>query len=220
MRRLLGAGALGCALFGWLAEPTSAMEPTVGEVARVAGAVGSPATLWYAAGALVSSSILVILELHLPTHGLLGVGGLAAFFLGAFLLLAPPETALPLLATLDANRSILVTLAGLFSLVGLMVVRAGLRARRLPVRDPLARLPGARGVAASALSPTGTVLVLRERWSAVAVGPPVAPGEPVRVVSREGLTLRVRRMTPSGAREPGALPAQGAVRPGMQVKRA
>jgi membrane protein implicated in regulation of membrane protease activity len=218
MQRLLRALALGCVLWGWLVAPASATEPTVGEVARAAAAVGSPATLWYAAGSLLSAGVLVILELHLPTHGLLGLGGLVAFLLGAFLLLAPPETALPLLAMLDANRHLIATAGGLFGLLGLVAVRAGLGVRRLPVFDPLAGLAGARGIAASALSPDGTVLVRRERWSAVAEGPPVGPGEPVEIVARDGLTLRVRRIAPIRAFGPGELPSQGSVRPGVRVE--
>jgi membrane-bound ClpP family serine protease len=218
MRRLFEAVALGCALCGWVTAPVSASEPTVGEVARAAVAVGSPATLWYAAASLVSSAILVILELHLPTHGLLGAGGLVAFLLGAFLLLAPPETALPLLVLLDANRPLLATAGGAFGILGLVAVRAGLGVRRLPVFDPLQGLAGARGVAASALAPDGTVVVRRERWSAVAEGPQVGPGEAVEIVAREGLTLRVRRIRPHGVTAFGELPSQGTVRPGVRVE--
>jgi membrane-bound serine protease (ClpP class) len=175
--------------------------------------------VWYAAGSLLSSAVLVVLELHLPTHGVLGVGGLVAFLLGAFLLLAPPETALPLLALLDANRPLLATGGGLFALLGLVAVRAGLGVRRLPVFDPLAGLTGERGVAASALDPDGTVLVRRERWSAVVDGPSVAPGEPVEIIAREGLTLRVRRIRSLSVYGSGELPSQGAVRPGVRVER-
>lgn len=220
MRRLLGAVSLGFALCGVLAVPVSATEPTAGEVARAVAAAGSPASLWYAAGSLVSAAVLVVLEWHLPTHGLLGLGGLVAFVLGAFLLLAPPETALPLLAMLDANRPLLATAGGLFGLLGLMVVRAGLGVRRLPVFNALEGLAGARGVAASALSPDGTVLVRRERWSAVAEGTPVGPGEAVEIVARDGLTLRVRRIAPIAVIGPGELPSQGAVRPDVRVERA
>jgi len=200
--------------------PASATEPTVGEVARAVASVGSPATLWYAAGSLISSAVLVILELHLPTHGLLGLGGLVAFLLGAFLILAPPETALPLLALLDANRPLLAAGGGAFGLLGLVAVRASLGVRRLPVFNPLEELMGARGVASSALAPDGTVLVRRERWSAVVDGPPVGAGETVEIVGREGLTLRVRRIAPLVVLAPGELPSQGAVRPGVKVERA
>jgi len=219
MRRFLGALSLGCALCGVLAAPAAASEPTVGEVAQAVAAAGSPASLWYAAASLLSAAVLVILEWHLPTHGLLGLGGLVAFVLGAFLLLAPPETALPLLTLLDANRPLFATAGGLFGLLGLVVVRAALGVRRLPVLNPLDGLTGARGVAASALSPDGTVLVRRERWSAVAEGRPVDQGEAVEIVARDGLTLRVRGIARIVVGGPGDLPSQGSVRPGVRVKR-
>jgi membrane-bound ClpP family serine protease len=98
-----------------------------------------------------------------------------------------------------------------------LVLRASLRVHRLPVFDPLARVAGAHGVATSALTPDGTVRVLHETWSAMTTGSPIARGEAVEVVAREGLTLHVRPMVRSGER--GGLPSQGAVRPGVWVER-
>jgi membrane-bound ClpP family serine protease len=100
-----------------------------------------------------------------------------------------------------------------------MAMWAGVRARRLPVLDPLTRLAGARGVAASPLAPLGTVQVRNERWSAMSDGGPIHPGEEIEVVAREGLTLRVRRMGPSHVRDFESLPSQGEVRPGIRVER-
>jgi membrane-bound serine protease (ClpP class) len=206
-----------------LAAPASATEPTVGEPATIVVAAGGSPAIWLAVALLICSVFLVLLELHLPTHGILGLGGVIAFLLGGFLLLATPATAGPVLALIEAHGSLLLAASVLFAGFGVVMVRAGLRARRLPVRDPLVRLSGARGVAASPLAPSGTVLVLNERWSAVATGAPVRPGEEVEVVARDGLTLRVRRTTPVGAMELDglpALPAQGQVRPGVWVERA
>jgi membrane-bound ClpP family serine protease len=75
-----------------------------------------------------------------------------------------------------------------------LALRAGLRARRMPVADQLLRLAGATGVTTSPLAPEGTVLVHHEQWSAVAEGEAIGSGEAVQVVAREGLKLRVRRV--------------------------
>jgi membrane-bound ClpP family serine protease len=114
---------------------------------------------------------------------------------------------------------LLLAVGSLFTAFFLVVLRAGLRVRDLPVLHSLERLPGSLGVAASPLAPGGTVRVLRETWSAVSVGAPIAAGEEVEVVAREGLTLRVRRMMPSHSRSLESLPSQGEVRPGVWVQR-
>jgi len=168
---------------------------------------------------LGSGAGLVIAEIHLPTHGVLGVGGVVAALLGAFLMLAPAEVAAPVLAALAANGWPLALVTSAFGGFGLVAMWAGVRARRLPVLDPLTRLPGARGVAASALTPSGTVQVLNERWSAIADGLPIRPGEEIEVVAREGLTLHVRGVGPLTIRTFERLPSQGEVRPGIRVER-
>jgi membrane-bound serine protease (ClpP class) len=182
-------------------------------------AADSLATTLFAIFMMLCSIALVVLELHLPTHGILGIGGVGAFLLGSFLLLAPPEIAGPVLTVLAANSGVLLSIGGLFAGFGVVAMRAGLRARHLPVLDPVTSLPGALAVTASALAPTGTVLVRRERWSAVVDGEPVGPGEQVEVVAREGLLLRVRRTGPTVLRTFETLPSQGEVRPGVRVER-
>jgi membrane-bound serine protease (ClpP class) len=169
---------------------------------------------------MMCAIVLVVLEVHLPTHGILGIGGVGAFVLSAFLLLAPPETAGPVLTVLAANSGAVVTLGALVTGYAALVLRAGWRARQLPIVDPFIRLPGTIGVAASALEPSGTVLVKHERWSAIVDGEPVRPGEQVEVIAREGLMLRVRRTGPVHLRTFDHLPSQGEVRPGIWVERA
>ena len=213
MTRLLRSLALGFALWS-VAAPASAMDP----LADI-GTASSLAMTLSAIFSMMCAIVLIVLEIHLPTHGILGVGGVAAFVLGTFLLLAPPETAGPVLTVLAANSGALLAISTIFAGYAVLVLRAGLRARRLPIVDPFLRLPGALGVAASPLAPTGTVLVKHERWSAVVDGEPVGPGEQVEVIAREGLTLRVRRMGPVHLRSFGTLPSQGEVRPGVSVER-
>jgi membrane-bound serine protease (ClpP class) len=54
-------------------------------------------------------------------------------------------------------------------------------------------------VARERLAPEGLVLVQGELWRAVAQGAPVEPGETVRVVSVNGLTLNVVKPQDGGA---------------------
>ena len=142
-----------------------------------------------------------------------------AFLLGGLLLYTPVTPVVPAAETVEVSRWLLLIVGSVFAAFFLVVLRAGLRVRDLPVLHTLERLPGALGIAASPLAPGGTVRVLRETWSAVSIGEPIAAGEEVEVVAREGLTLHVRRMTPSFSWRPDSLPSQGEVRPSVWVRR-
>ena len=87
---------------------------------------------------------------------------------------------------------ILVIAAGITAFF-VFVVRASLRTRRMPTRDPADQLIGRDAIALNDLAPNGAVLVRGETWSAESVGEPIARGEPVRVIGRHGLKLDVRR---------------------------
>jgi membrane-bound serine protease (ClpP class) len=204
-----------------LYHPGAFVPGIVGVISLLLGlvALGHLPTNWGAAALIVLSLVLFLLELHITSHGFLGGGGAIAFLLGGLLLFTQQTPASPTAETIEVNRWLLLAVGAGFSAFFLLALRAGLRARQLPVLDPLMRLPGALGIAASPLAPEGTVRVLRETWSAVSDGGAIEPGEEVEVVAREGLTLRVRRMMPSFSRQPGTLPSQGEVRPGVWVER-
>jgi membrane-bound serine protease (ClpP class) len=157
-------------------------------------ALGELPTNWGAAALLAFSVVLFVLELHLPSHGILGVGGVIAFLLGGFLLFAPMTPVAPVFDTPQVSPWLLLAAAMVLAAFFLVGLRAGLRARGLPVTTSLTRLPGARGVVATALAPGGTILVRHETWSAISEGETIEPGEEVEVVSRSGLKLRVRRV--------------------------
>lgn len=204
-----------------LYHPGAFVPGIVGAVSLLLAFVGlgNLPTNWGAVALLGFSLVLFLLELHITSHGILGAGGVIAFLLGGLLLFAPLTPAGPAFETIAVNPWLLLAMGAGFAAFFLVALRAGLRARRMPVIDPLVRLPGALGIAASPLAPVGTVRVLRETWSAMSDGETIGLGEEVEVVAREGLTLRVRRMTPAFAREFETLPSQGEVRPGVWVKR-
>lgn len=136
---------------------------------------------------------LLIAEVHTPGVGVLGVGGIIAFIGGSLLLFVPLSG--PHAWALGAGVSLWLVGLGTLVVSGyvLFVLRAVLRARRVPVASGSEALLGREGVALSALAPRGTVRVAQEDWTAVAEVPPIEPGETVEVVAVEGVTLRVRR---------------------------
>ena len=216
---LLIVGIVG--IIAELYHPGSFAPGIVGTIALLLAlvALGNLPTNWGAAALIGLSLVLFLMELHITSHGVLGVGAVIAFLLGGFLLFTPVTPAALPDEPIAVNPWLLLATSAAFSAFFLLALRAGLRARQLPVLDPLMRLPGALGVAASPLAPEGTVRVLRETWSAVSYDEAIEPGEEVEIVGREGLTLRVRRMAPRFPSALATLPSQGEVRPGVWVQR-
>jgi membrane-bound serine protease (ClpP class) len=117
----------------------------------------------------------------------LGVGGIAAFVIGALMMFpsAAPGFSLsrPLLA------AVTVVAAGLF-LIALSLL---LRARRRPVVTGREALIGAEGETVSWDTDQGRVRVAGEVWRARAARP-LTPGTRVKVTERRGLMLIVEPM--------------------------
>ena len=144
--------------------------------------------------------ILFLLEMTITSHGLLAVGGLVAFALGASAFYTQPGD--PLAPTVAVAWPIIAGMTGLTALVigGLAVIV--MRNRRAPqlavgashITEPLVPL-GTQAVVRRDLLPDGSVYALGEEWTAVARdGSTLARGTPVRVVGHDGLTVIVERL--------------------------
>ena len=157
--------------------------------------------------------VLFVLEFSVTSHGLLAVGGLICFVLGAFTLYTAPGSptapdvtvAAPLvvgmaIATAAYVALVLVTVvrmrrrgeafAGAFGAGGTSVVPAG--------SDALVK---------TALAPIGVVYAAGEDWTARSdTGVGIDPGAHVRVVGQEGLTLIVEAGSATAASTEGDRP--------------
>jgi membrane-bound serine protease (ClpP class) len=138
---------------------------------------------WTGAALLLLSSAFFVLEAKFASHGILGIGGIVAMILGALLLInGPPEM------RIRVSTAFAVSLP--FGAVTLFLVSLVVRARAQKVVTGMTAMRNMVGVALTALSPAGQVLIRGEYWNAVSATP-VAPGVSVRVIDVEGLTLRV-----------------------------
>jgi membrane-bound serine protease (ClpP class) len=146
--------------------------------------------------------ILFVLELTVTSGGLLTIGGLVAFALGASALYTQPGD--PVAPSVQVDWRIIALMTFLTALFIGGVLYAAWRNRRvLPVMigvggldQPL--LPsGSEGSVRRALSPTGTIYAMGEEWSArEEEGSLLERGTAVRIVGQDGMVLLVRRMTP------------------------
>jgi membrane-bound serine protease (ClpP class) len=136
------------------------------------------------AGLLLLGVALIIAEIHIGAFGALGVGGVAAFTIGAIMMFPSGAPGFHLSLWL-AGAAALVSAS--FFVLGLSLL---VRSRRRPVVTGEEALLGALGETVSWESGEGRVWLRGEVWQARGAGP-LAPGARVRVVAREGLTLIV-----------------------------
>jgi membrane-bound serine protease (ClpP class) len=128
--------------------------------------------------------IMFIAEVKINSHGVLTLGGVAAMVLGAMLLI---DTQMP---QFRISMWAILGTAALTAAFFLVVVGAGVRALWSRTTTGKEGLIGEIGEVRIRLAPGGQVFLQGELWNAVTDGA-VEVGEPVRVTSVDGLTLRV-----------------------------
>lgn len=154
--------------------------------------------------------VLFALEIQVTSHGLLTVGGIVCFALGASALYTQPggdptlpfvEVATPLVVVATGTTAILM---GLITVAAIRTRRMGAPAGTVGVPVPL----GSDGVVQSPLDPLGTAYLAGEPWSARDVeGRPLPRDTPVRLVGFDGLTALVTPRTDIPESPPPASPA-------------
>lgn len=140
---------------------------------------------------------LLAAEVLSPSFGVLGVGGVVAFVAGGLLLFDRdiPGFGVPL--------ALIFGLAATSAAVVLLGGGMALRARRRPVVSGREEMVGAPGVVLSVDSVGTWAQVHGERWN-VTSPEALAPGQRVRVVGMQGLTLDVRPETQSTPEGPSS----------------
>jgi membrane-bound serine protease (ClpP class) len=143
---------------------------------------------------VVLGLIMLMLEPAVPSHGLLTVGGIASFVVGAVAFYGSPG---PYLPAAEVAWPVIAVMAGTGAGYGLVLIRSILQTRREPAPVGIGLVGatdvvGLVGEVEKDLSPIGTVFVGRESWSARLQDGGTAPrGSRVKVVDKQGLTLIV-----------------------------
>ena len=129
---------------------------------------------------------LFIVDIFAPTHGILTMGAIIAFFLGAMVLFsqAGPGYGLSLRWIIPGT---LVT-----ALFFVFVVSKGIRAQFKPAYTGAEAMLGKTASALSHIGPAGgRVFVEGETWNAISTAP-VETGQAVEITEISGLTLKVK----------------------------
>ena len=162
-------------------------------VPGVIGAVSLLLALWglqmlpinYAGLALIALGIaFFIAEAFVPSFGVLGLGGVAAFAFGALLLIDADAPGLQI------EPGLIAALALASAAVVIGVAGMAARAHRRPVVSGASQLIGAAAEVIEAAGTEGWINLDGERWRVRATSL-LHPGQAVRVTAIDGLTLEV-----------------------------
>jgi len=132
--------------------------------------------------------MLLVLEVKVTSHGVLGVGGIASLLFGSLMLFDSPLPEMQI--GLRLILPVTLTLAGIL----LFLVRLGVQAQRRPAVTGESGMLLATGQALTAIVPggTGRVATHGEIWTATAAES-IHAGDLVIVTGVKGLLLTVRR---------------------------
>jgi membrane-bound serine protease (ClpP class) len=172
-----------------LSNPGSVFPGVIGGLALILALTSFAVVEVNMAGLLLIgfAIILFIADIKVPSHGILTAGGLAAFIIGSLLL---TERQAPFMRI---SITLILTMAALTGGFFAFAVGAGIRAQSQKVQTGREALIGAVGVARTDLTPTGTVFVQGELWSAQSEDGTIPAGRPIRVTRVDGLRLDVRK---------------------------
>jgi membrane-bound serine protease (ClpP class) len=166
---------------------------------------------WVGALLVLIGVALLIAELFITSFGLLFVAGMACFLVGGTMVFDRPDVWDLTVSFWDVLFPIAVTMTIMGALIAYTVGRTVFRQQTAGVDEMI----GLVGRCESALDPEGRIFVRGEHWKAILQSTAAAVssaersgandesalhaslGDPVEVVSVEGLTLHVRRAKPA-----------------------
>jgi membrane-bound serine protease (ClpP class) len=187
---LVSFGLLG--LYLELASPGITVPGVLGGASLGLGllGLGSLPVEWTGLGLIGLAFALFLVDLFVPSLGLLTLGGLVSFVVGSRLLV---EDGLPEERRVadEAIWAMTVCFAALSLVLGMLGLRGQLRRPATGAGTLLGRV----GEVREALDPRGSVFLAGERWTARSAGETIVAGTAVLVMAVDGITLTVRPAT-------------------------
>lgn len=179
-------------IFVEISHPGAILPGVTGAIALLLFlfAAGSLSPNWAGLALMVLAFVLLVLDVKLPTHGVLTVGAMISLIFGALLFF---NSGGPYQGP-QVNPVLVYAMGGLVGLVGLYIVTMIVRTRRRPVTTGTEGMIGARVTALTPLLPEGRVSYGGEDWAAVLDAPDSSadPGSELQVVAVEGLRMHVK----------------------------
>jgi membrane-bound serine protease (ClpP class) len=175
-----------------LSNPGAIFPGVAGAISLVLAAFALGMLPFNAAGValIVLAIALFVIDLFVPTHGILTTGGVIAFTIGSIMLFDVPEA-----MDFGIAWQVLIPATATTAAFFIFAVGLGLKAQRRRAVTGQGGLVGEVGRARTELAPAGKVFLHGEIWNARASGP-IAVGEPVRVVAVRGMELSVEPVVP------------------------
>jgi membrane-bound serine protease (ClpP class) len=189
---LFSAGSLG--LTYELINPNF-VTGIIGAMAIILAFIGFGSLPLNVAGLLliILAIVLFILEATVTSHGLLAVGGVVCFFLGASALYTAPGD--PFAPAVTAAQPLVIVMTVTFAAFAALIVIAAYRTRRWSPDPGTLGTPlgvGTSGVVRMPLDPRGSIYAAGEEWTARTTdNQPLERGTHVRVIGVDGLTAIV-----------------------------
>ncbi len=141
---------------------------------------------------IVFAVVLFILDLKLPSHGLLTTGGIVSLLIGSLMLIRN-ETSFDVISISWAVIVVVVVFTAAFFI---FAIGMGVRAQRRKPSTGIQGIVGEIGEAMSDLNPNGQVKLHGEIWAASSIGGLIKKGSKIVAVEIENLTLKVRKHHP------------------------
>ncbi len=112
---------------------------------------------------MIFGVILFLIELKVPSHGLLSLGGIISLLLGSIMLISPESP----LDMVSISWTVIIGAVGFTALFFIFAIGMGVKAQRRKPVTGLEGMIGEPGEAQTDLTPEGTVRVRGELWHAV-----------------------------------------------------
>jgi membrane-bound serine protease (ClpP class) len=153
--------------------------------------VGSLSPNWAGLALMVLAFVLLILDVQLPTHGILTVGAVISLAVGALIFFNNNPIVFD---GLSVNPLLVYAVSGLVGVIGLTLVFFIVRAQRQRVTSGSEGMIGTTVSALTDLQPDGRVRYGGENWAAL-LDPPATfaeAGSLLQITAIQGLSLRVQ----------------------------
>jgi membrane-bound serine protease (ClpP class) len=178
-------------IYAELSHPGMILPGVAGAIALILflfGA-GSIAPNWAGLALMALAFVLLVLDVRLPTHGVLTVGAVISLIFGALLFF---NSGGPYHGP-QVNPVLVYVMSGVVGLFGFYIITMVVRTIRRPVTTGREGMIGEKAFTLTSLTPEGRVNYYGEDWAAVLDNPEasVDPNTEVKIVAVDGLRLRV-----------------------------